>query len=192
MIFALRPLDAAAASGAPSGAPREPQDCPRWPSDGPRWLLNGPRWPQDVPRRPRMAPEVAEKRPKMAPRRPPEDSLSAPNIFGTSLASHLGLQGLKEPPDHPKMSPKVAPRWPKRLKLDAKLLPAVSLCFPRRSGDSAVHFLIPTFVQRFATTVEAQKPCENLCVFRHFCPRASQRRTTVACPQKAGGGGDSP
>ena len=35
------------------------------------------------------------------------------HLFETPLASHLGLESLKEPPDHPKMSPKVAPRWPK-------------------------------------------------------------------------------
>ena len=36
------------------------------------------------------------------------------------------------------------------IKFDGKLLPAFSLCFPRRLGDSAVLFLIPIFIQRLA------------------------------------------
>ena len=145
-----------------------------------------------APRRPQMAPKVTQEWLKMAPGRPPKAPRAPKDLSKTPLTCHLGPESLKEPPDHPKMSPKVAPRRPKRPNFDARLLPASSLYFPRLLGGPAVHFLIPAFGQRFATTIEAQKPCENLCVFQHFWPRTSQRRATVACPQKAGGGGDSP
>ena len=125
----------------------EPPGSPKTAQDGPKTALDGPKM---APRRPKMAPKVTQEWLKMAPGRPPKAPRAPKDLSKTPLTCHLGPESLKEPPDHPKMSPKVAPRWPKRLKLDAKLLPAVSLCFPRRLGDSAVHFLIPTFVQRFA------------------------------------------
>ena len=129
---------------SPNGAPRLPKMALRRPK-------MAPRRPKMPPRRPKMAPEVAQKWPKMVPRRPPEDPLSAPTPLRDAAREPLGSrrpQGASRPPQNePRRWPQDGPICP-NLMGNCCLLS--SLCFPRRLGDSAAHFLIPTFVQRFA------------------------------------------
>ena len=133
------------------------------------------RSPKGASRLPKMAlrrPKMAPKRPKMAPRRP-KTAQDGPRSRGEAAqdGTQTAPRGLPECPKHlrdvarepfgsprpqgasrpPQNEPR---RWPQDGPICQNLMGNCcllsSLCFPRRLGDSAAHFLIPTFVQRFA------------------------------------------